>query len=50
MVASRWARLGAKEANGEEERTEAATKVGRSRRELGGAPLVTAFEGACGGG
>ena len=30
MVASRWARLRAKEVDGGEERTEAATKVGRS--------------------
>ncbi|KAK9192527.1 hypothetical protein WN944_003220 [Citrus x changshan-huyou] len=49
MVASRWARLGAKEADGGEERTKAATKVGRSRRVLGGAPLVTAHVAAAGG-
>ena len=39
-----------KEADGGEERIEAAIKVGRSRRVLGGAPLVMAREGACGGG
>ena len=49
MVASGWARLGAKKADGGEERTEVATKVGRSRRVLGGAPLVTAREGTCDG-
>ncbi|KAK9192524.1 hypothetical protein WN944_003217 [Citrus x changshan-huyou] len=49
MVASRWARFGAKEADGEEERTEAATKVGRSQRVLGGAPLVTARMAAADG-
>ena len=49
IVASRWAWLGAKELVGGEERTDVATKVGRSWRVLGGALLGTACEGSCGG-